>query len=94
MVVLSQVYGKCLFACTTIKYNYAVGKTRATPEMSFGFTVINSSTFIKTAPEDKKKKRTDYSKRLTFLSVFEKAGFKAKRDSKGKKASRFIFSSP
>lgn len=57
MVVLSQVYGKCLFACTTIKYNYAVGKTRATLEMSFDFTVINSSTFIKTAPGDKKKKK-------------------------------------
>lgn len=43
----TKVNGKCLSTRTAIRHNYARSKSCITLEMSFGFTVINSSTFIK-----------------------------------------------
>lgn len=43
----TKVNGKCLSRRKAIRYNYARSKSCITLEMSFGFTVINSSTFIK-----------------------------------------------
>lgn len=47
MSFYTKVNGKCLSTCKAIRYNYARSKSCITLEMSFGFTVINSSTFIK-----------------------------------------------
>jgi hypothetical protein len=50
----TKVNGKCLSTRKAIRYNYARSKSCITLEMSFGFTVINSSTFIKkTSPGER-----------------------------------------